>query len=76
MNEKQRSSKKKTQSQQNENQCSSKKCKWSAIEDDLLINSYGLSNGNITHLLRLFNNRTPKSITTRISYLKRNGKLI
>ena len=61
--------------QKENNQCSPKKCKWSAGEDDLLVNSYGFTNGNITQLLMIFNNRTPNSIRTRISYLRHNGKL-
>lgn len=61
--------------QEDNNQCSPKRCKWLASEDDLLINTYDFTKSNITQLLMIFNNRSPNSIRTRISYLRRNGKL-
>ena len=62
--------------QDGNNRCSLKKCKWSTVEDDLLINSYGFTNCNITQLLMIFNNRSLGSIRTRISHLRGIGKLI
>ena len=57
------------------NKCERKKCKWSESEDVLLINSYEISDGNISKIMKVLTNRSPNSIKNRICHLKKINKL-
>ena len=61
--------------QQDEKQKCQKRCKWTAVEDELLINTYEVSDGNLTKIIKIFNSRSPNSVKSRIQYLKRNNKI-